>query len=169
MDNVTAPFVVRRMAGAIGAEIGGVKLHPDLPGAVIAELRRLWLEHLVLFFRNQELTPQGLAAVARRFGEVVHYPFLKGLDEAPEVIRIAKLEHETVNFGGLWHTDTAYLAEPPMATMLIAREGDRGGTGMEKLEQETVNFGGLWHPDPASLAEPPMATMLIAREVPPYG
>jgi len=122
MDNVTAPFVVRRMAGAIGAEIGGVKLRPDLPDAVIAELRRLWLEHLVLFFRNQELTPQELAAVARRFGEVVHYPFLKGLDEAPEVIQVAKFEHETVNFGGLWHTDTAYLAEPPMATMLIARE-----------------------------------------------
>ena len=122
MDNVTAPLVVRRMAGAIGAEIGGVKLRPDLPDAVIAELRRLWLEHLVLFFRNQELTPRELAAVARRFGEVVHYPFLKGLDEAPEVIQVAKLEHETVNFGGLWHTDTAYLAEPPVATMLIARE-----------------------------------------------
>jgi alpha-ketoglutarate-dependent taurine dioxygenase len=122
MDNVTVPFLVRRMAGAIGAEIGGVKLRPDLPDAVIAQLRRLWLEHLVLFFRNQELTPQELAAVARRFGEVVHYPFLKGLDEAPEVIEVAKLEHETVNFGGLWHTDTAYLAEPPMATMLIARE-----------------------------------------------
>jgi taurine dioxygenase len=122
MDNVTEPLVVRRIAGAIGAEIGGIKLRPDLPHAVIAELRRLWLEHLVLFFRNQELTPQELAAVARRFGEVMQYPFLKGLDEAPEVIRVAKLEHETVNFGGLWHTDTAYLAEPPMATMLIARE-----------------------------------------------
>jgi taurine dioxygenase len=122
MANVTAPFLVRRMAGAIGAEIGGVKLRPDLPDAVIGELRRLWLEHLVLFFRNQDLTPQELATVARRFGEVVHYPFLKGLDEAPEVIEVAKLEHETVNFGGLWHTDTAYLVEPPMATMLIARE-----------------------------------------------
>jgi alpha-ketoglutarate-dependent taurine dioxygenase len=33
-----------------------------------------------------------------------------------------RLEQETVNFGGLWHTDAAYLAEPPMATMLIARE-----------------------------------------------
>jgi taurine dioxygenase len=122
MDDLTAPLAARRMAGAIGAEIGGVKLRPDLPDAVIAELRRLWLEHLVLFFRDQELTPQELAAVARRFGGVVHYPFLKGLDEAPEVIRVAKLEQETVNFGGLWHTDTAYLAEPPMATMLIARE-----------------------------------------------
>jgi taurine dioxygenase len=122
MDNVTAPFMVRRIAGAIGAEIRGVKLRPDLPDGVVAELRRLWLEHLVLFFHNQELTPQELAAVARRFGEVVYYPFLKGLDEAPEVIQVAKLEHETTNFGGLWHTDTAYLAEPPMATILIARE-----------------------------------------------
>jgi taurine dioxygenase len=64
MDNVTALFVARRMAGTIGADIGGIKLRPDLPDAVIAELRRLWLEHLVLFFRKQELTPQGLAAVA---------------------------------------------------------------------------------------------------------
>jgi taurine dioxygenase len=122
MDNVTTPFVVRRIAGAIGAEVRGVRLRPDLPDGVIAELRRLWLEHLVLFFHDQKLTPQELAAVARRFGEVVYYPFLKGLDEAPEVIQVAKLENETVNFGGLWHTDTAYLAEPPMASILIARE-----------------------------------------------
>jgi taurine dioxygenase len=122
LDNPTAPFQMRRMAGSIGAEIGGVKLRPDLPEAVIADLRHLWLDHLVLFFRDQKLTPQELAAVARRFGKLVHYPFLKGLDEAPEVIEVAKLEHEIVNFGGLWHTDTAYLAEPPMATLLIARE-----------------------------------------------
>jgi taurine dioxygenase len=121
--DVSAPRIVaRRIAGAIGAEIEGIRLRPDLPDAAIAELRHLWLEHLVLFFRDQELTAPELAAVARRFGEVVHYPFLKGLAEAPEVIPVAKLEHETVNFGGLWHTDTAYLDQPPMATMLMARE-----------------------------------------------
>src|SRR5258708_24934412 len=123
MDNVAALFVVRLMAGAIGAEIGGVKLHPDLPGAVIAALRRLWLEHLVLFFRNQELTPRELAAVARRFGEVVHYPFLKGLDEAPEAIREANLEHATVNFRRISHTDTAHLSETPKGTTLVAYVG----------------------------------------------
>jgi taurine dioxygenase len=47
---------------------------------------------------------------------------VKGLPEAPEVIPVVKLEHEKVNFGGLWHSDTAYLDTPPMATMLIARE-----------------------------------------------
>ena len=52
----------------------------------------------------------------------MEYPFIKGLAEPPEVIPVVKLEHETVNFGGLWHSDTAYLDRPPMATMLIARE-----------------------------------------------
>ena len=33
-----------------------------------------------------------------------------------------KLEHERVNFGGIWHSDTAYLERPPMASMLLARE-----------------------------------------------
>ena len=68
MDNVTAPFVVRRIAGAIVAEIRGVKLRPDLPDGVIAELRRLWLEHLVLFFHDQELTPEQHIALGRHFG-----------------------------------------------------------------------------------------------------
>jgi taurine dioxygenase len=122
MDGSTAPLAVRRAAGALGAEVRGIQLSPDLPEAAIDHLRRLWLEHSVLFFRDQDLPPAAFAAFARRFGEVVHYPFLKGLPEAPEVIPVAKLEHERINFGGLWHSDTAYLEEPPMATMLIARE-----------------------------------------------
>ena len=122
MDGSIPAIRARRMAGAIGAEIEGVTLHPDMPEAAVAEIRRIWLEHSVVFFRGQDLSAGAFAAVARRFGEVVHYPFLKGLEEAPEVIPVAKLEHEKVNFGGLWHTDTAYLESPPMATMLIARE-----------------------------------------------
>ena len=42
--------------------------------------------------------------------------------EVPEVIVVSKLPHETVNFGGIWHSDTVYLEQPPMATMLLARE-----------------------------------------------
>jgi taurine dioxygenase len=122
MDGSGQSMRAKRLAGAIGAEIEGVRLLPDLPEQTITEIRRIWLEHSVVFFRGQDLSPTAFAAFARRFGEVVHYPFLKGLEEAPEVIPVVKLEHETVNFGGLWHTDTAYLESPPMATMLIARE-----------------------------------------------
>src|SRR6185503_5884986 len=44
------------------------------------------------------------------------------IDGYPEIIAVTKLPHETVNFGGIWHSDTTYLERPPMGTMLIARE-----------------------------------------------
>ncbi|MGH8745285.1 MAG: TauD/TfdA dioxygenase family protein, partial [Burkholderiales bacterium] len=87
-----------------------------------AELRRAWLEHLVLFFRGQDLTPEQYLAFARGWGTPVEYPFVRGLEGFPEIIEVKKLEHETVNFGGIWHSDTAYLDQPPMASMLLARE-----------------------------------------------
>ena len=110
------------IAGALGVEIGGVDLAGDLDGGMIAAIRRAWLDHLVIFFRGQELTSEQFLAIARRFGEVVEYPFIKGIDGFPEITPVVKLEHERVNFGGLWHTDTAYLERPPMGTMLLARE-----------------------------------------------
>ena len=113
---------VMPIAGAIGAEITGVDLATDLAEETIDEIRRAWLQHLVVFFRDQVLGPAEFVAFARRFGRPVEYPFVKGIDEFPEIIAVTKLPHETVNFGGIWHSDTVYLERPPMATMLIARE-----------------------------------------------
>jgi taurine dioxygenase len=113
---------IRPIAGALGAEIGGIDLTEDPDGETIAAIRRAWLERLVIFFREQHLAPKQFLGFARRFGEVVEYPFIKGIDGFPEITPVVKLEHEKVNFGGLWHTDTAYLERPPMGTMLIARE-----------------------------------------------
>ena len=113
---------IQPLAGAIGAEIAGVDLAQELDADTIAAIRQAWLDHLVIFFRNQDLPPARLLALARCFGQPIEYPFVKGIDGFPEIIPVAKLEHEKVNFGGLWHSDTAYLEAPPMATMLIARE-----------------------------------------------
>lgn len=113
---------IQPLSPNVGAEVHGVDLSVDLPEALVDELRRIWLAHGVVFFRNQDLPPKALVRLARRFGSVVEYPFVKGLDEAPEVIPVLKLPHERVNFGGVWHTDTAYLDQPPMATLLVARE-----------------------------------------------
>jgi taurine dioxygenase len=122
MNGIGLHLTVKPLSGAIGAEIHGIDLRSPVPDETVARIRRIWLEHSVIFFRDQDLPPKDFAAFARRFGEVVDYPFLKGLDDSPEVIEVAKLEHERVNFGGLWHTDTAYLERPPMGTMLVARE-----------------------------------------------
>jgi alpha-ketoglutarate-dependent taurine dioxygenase len=113
---------VRPIAGALGAEIAGVDLAHDLSDETVAEIRRAWLDRLVIFFRDQKLPPADYVRVARRFGGVVEYPFIKGLEGFPEITPVIKLEHEKTNFGGLWHSDTSYLEEPPMATMLLARE-----------------------------------------------
>ena len=113
---------IRPLSGAIGAEIFGVDLARELDGDTVAAIRRVWLDHLVIFFRDQDLSPAKLLAFARRFGEPIEYPFVKGIDGFPEITPVVKLEHERVNFGGLWHSDTTYLESPPMGTMLVARE-----------------------------------------------
>jgi alpha-ketoglutarate-dependent taurine dioxygenase len=110
------------IAGALGAEITGVDLATDLLDETVGEIRRAWLEHQVVFFRDQFLEPADFLTFARRLGEPVEYPFVKGIDGYPEIIAVTKLPHETVNFGGIWHSDTVYLEQPPMATLLIARQ-----------------------------------------------
>jgi taurine dioxygenase len=126
MDDAQRPHYrhieVRRIAGALGAEIAGMDIAQPLADEIIAEVRRAWLDHLVIFFRDQKLTPQGLLAFSQRFGAAMEYPQLKGLPECPMITPVIKLEHERVNFGGVWHSDTTYLERPPMASMLYALE-----------------------------------------------
>lgn len=124
---MTTDITIRRISGSIGAEIGGVDLSQPLSADTVARLRKVFLDHSVIFFRDQNLTPQQFLAFGRRFGEVIEYPFVKGLEGCPEVIPIVKLEHERVNFGGVWHSDTTYLERPPMGSMLLAREVPEAG------------------------------------------
>ena len=115
-------IAVKRLAGALGAEISGVDLRKPLPADAAAEIRRAFAEHLVIFFRDQPLAPGQFMAFARSMGTPVEYPFVKGIAGFPEIIEVKKLEHERANFGGVWHSDTTYLQVPPMGSMLLARE-----------------------------------------------
>ena len=136
---------VRPLSGALGAEILGIDLAHDFGDETVAAIRAAWLEHLVIFFRQQTLSPAQFLKLASRFGEPVEYPFVKGLEGFPQITPVIKLEHEKINFGGLWHSDTAYLERPPMATMLIARETPpRGGDTLFAnmyLAYETLSDG----------------------------
>jgi taurine dioxygenase len=113
---------VRPIAGALGAEVWGVDVSRRLEADVVAEIRQAWLDNLVIFMHEQQLTPQALLTLARAFGEPMEYPQLKGLPECPFVTPVVKLAHERVNFGGIWHSDTTYLERPPIASMLYAIE-----------------------------------------------
>ncbi len=118
----TGTIGIRPVAGALGAEIDGVDLSQDLADETVTEIRQALLDHLVIFFRDQDITPDQHLAFAKRFGSTVEYPLVTGLDGYPEITTIVKLEHEKENFGGLWHSDTTYLEQPPLGSILLARE-----------------------------------------------
>jgi len=113
---------VSPVSPAVGAEVSGVDLSEPLPAKTVSRLRQALLAHGVIFCRHQDLSPAQQMALAECFGEVMEYPFVHGLKDYPLVIPILKREGETRNFGGIWHSDTAYLPEPPMGTILHAKE-----------------------------------------------
>jgi taurine dioxygenase len=112
---------VKPIAGALGAEIRGVDLK-HLNDATFAEIRAAWLEHLVVFFRDQKITPEEQIAFAKRFGAIHYHPFVKGMDEHPEILEIVKEEGDTKAFGETWHTDQMFNPKPAKATILYAKE-----------------------------------------------
>ena len=143
MRNTT--LEIRPIAGALGAELHGVNLAEDLTEAMVAQIRQALLDNLVIFFRDQDLPPARFAAFAKCFGTPIEYPFVKGIEGFPEIIAVAKLEHEKVNFGGIWHSDTTYLQQPPMGSMLVALEvPDYGGDTLfanQYMAYETLSPG----------------------------
>ena len=113
---------VKQIAGALGAEISDVDLSMGISSALAAEIRKVFLDHQVIFLRRQNLTPAQFLNFAQAMGTPVEYPFVKGLDGFSHIIEVKKLKHEKVNFGGIWHSDTTYLEAPPMGSMLLSRE-----------------------------------------------
>ena len=116
------------MTAALGAGISDIDLARPMSKENIAAIRQALLDHLVVFFRDQSISPQDQLSFAGYFGEIMKYPFAPGLLRYPDVIPVIKLEDEQVNFGGVWHSDTAYLERPSMGAILLARElPGRGG------------------------------------------
>jgi taurine dioxygenase len=112
----------RKIAGALGAEITGIDLTQSLTSDLVKDIRDIFLNHNVIFLKSQPLTSQQFMNFAKSMGTPVEYPFVKGFEDFPEIIEVKKLEHEKVNFGGVWHSDTTYLECPPMGSMLLSKE-----------------------------------------------
>ena len=119
-------MIIEPLAGALGAEIRGIDLKEAADRNYHA-IHEAFLKYSVLVFRDQELQPADLMRVGARWGEPCHYPFVSGIDGFPFIFEVVKEESETVNFGGNWHSDTTYLARPPLATLLYALETPKQG------------------------------------------
>jgi len=109
------------LAGALGAEITGVDLL-KLDAKGWQDIQRAFLQYAVLAIRGQQLEPADIMRVSAKFGEPCHYPFVTGMDGFPFIFEVVKEPEETKNFGGAWHSDTSYLKQPPLATLLYAVE-----------------------------------------------
>jgi taurine dioxygenase len=111
---------VTRLNSVIGAIVNGVDLSRELPRAVIDRLGELMVEHHVLFFRNQPITPQEQRDFAAHFGTLHIHPIYPVLPDLPEIMLLdthAGFLPDNDN----WHTDVTFSTTPPLAGILAAK------------------------------------------------
>lgn len=120
---------VRPLTSALGAELHGVDLSKPLSNREFDTIHRAFLDHQVIFFRDQKLTPEQHLAFACKFGELDIHPFAAGLEDYPQILPIIKEahDHNTVNFGGSWHSDVTFYEKPALGSILYALDVPKTG------------------------------------------
>ena len=120
---MSAAFEIHPLTPALGAEIVGIDA-ARLDDGVFERLYRVWLERKVLFLRGQRLDLEQLLALSRRFGDLMQLPYIRPHPEYPQIIHVLKQADEIGmgTFGGDWHSDFSFLAEPPKGSILYAEE-----------------------------------------------
>ncbi len=115
-----------RLTPALGALIEGVSLADDLPQETIDRLAGFLVEHQILFFRDQVLTPEQQCRFAARFGKLHIHPIYPVLPELPEIL-VLDTHGDFLPDNDNWHTDVTFTATPPMAGLLAAKQVPRVG------------------------------------------
>ena len=108
---------IKSLTAAIGAEVRGIDLATELSETNVRKLREALLEHLVLVFRDQDLTPDQHIAVARAFGEIKRPPVATAHGGPPEINVLDQTEPRGEG-ADAWHADNTYTAAPPMGSLL---------------------------------------------------
>ena len=108
---------VKLLSGALGGEVVGIDLK-DSSEKNFKVINNLLLEHKVIFFRNQNISPEEQLALASLFGPIERHAYVKGLDQYPEIVRIIKKPHEKNQWGENWHSDVSYNVKPTKAVIL---------------------------------------------------
>ena len=103
---------------AIGAEIQGVDLSRPLDDQTYGEIHEAWMKHLVIFFRDQDLTLDQHKAFGRWFGALHIHPAAPGPEGHPEIFVVHTDKDSTFSEGNGWHSDVSCDAEPPMGSIL---------------------------------------------------
>jgi taurine dioxygenase len=113
---------VESLTPTIGAVVSGVDLSQPIGEPLFAEIHDAWMEHLVLFFRDQTITPSQHLAFGRLFGNLHVHPAAPYADGQPELMVIHTDKDSFRNNGNGWHSDVSADEEPPMASLLHLHE-----------------------------------------------
>ena len=111
-------ITVEPLTPTIGATIHGVDLSRPLDDQAFDEIHHAWMEHLVVFFRDQELTPEQHLEFGRRFGPLHIHPAAPYVHDNPELMQIHTDRHSQRNNGAGWHSDVSADDEPPLGSIL---------------------------------------------------
>ncbi|MFY9138654.1 TauD/TfdA dioxygenase family protein [Zwartia sp.] len=118
---------VKKLTGTIGAELLGVDLSKDLSAATIKDMRQALLDNLVIFFRDQTLTPEQQIAFVEKFGPISTTPVYQTHPQYPQIMPVVKEVTDKDVIGDTWHTDETYHPQPPLGSVLYAREVPKVG------------------------------------------
>ena len=136
---------VNPLGGALGAEISGIDLNEVISDEQLTEVRQVFGQYAVIFFRNQNLTPENEIRFAKRWGEINTNRFFSSVEGYPQIALVVKEPDQQNNIGGSWHTDHSYDIAPALGSMLFAHEvpisgGDTVFASMYKA-YETLSDG----------------------------
>ena len=120
-------FEVRSSGGGVGAFVEGIDLSLEVSDDARDMLRAALGDYGVLFFRDQELSPEAHLAFAERFGAINVNRFFKAVDGYPRIAEVRKEPEQQANIGGGWHTDHSYDDAPALGSILVARETPASG------------------------------------------
>ena len=113
---------VQPIASACGAEVAGADLSQPIDDETFADIKQAFLDHQVIFFRDQDITLEQHKDFGRRFGTLNVHPRYEPLEGHPEIFPIRKDPEDERIVGESWHHDLTHLAEPPLGSILYALE-----------------------------------------------
>ncbi len=123
-DSEREPYrriTLQPLSPTVGAEIDGVSLAEPIDEEAFGEVHRALLEYKVIFFRDQDITPEQHIAFARRFGDLETHPFVPYREGYPEVM-VLKKSDRIGGYENVWHSDVTWRLEPSLGSVLLARE-----------------------------------------------
>ena len=133
MSDTTTDIRVRPLSNALGAEISGIDLRRPLGPETISTVKEAWNDHLVIVFRDQDLTQEDQERFCGYFGEMEVVKSSRSLDDDnPHILFVSNVQEEgkrtVLENGEMWfHSDQCYYECPVSATVLYAIEIPRVG------------------------------------------